>query len=381
MIYLNNAATTLPKPKAVVRAMELAMKAIGENPGRGSSKGVHKAERLIYETRLLTAKFFGAKDTAKVIFTPGCTYSINIALRGFLKNGDHVISTGRMHNALARTLYDKRLGVNLSTIEWDGKSPMTTETFKTKMTGNTRAIVVNHASNVDGLLFPLREIGMIARELGLTLIVDAAQTAGLVSIDMKRDNIGMLCVSGHKGLMGPSGLGILILAPDIEIDPLISGGTGSFSDEMEMPTSYPDRLEAGTPNIIGIAGLNAGISFLQKTGLQKIFEHERNLCNEAVKGIEKLPGVKIFRPKNASRRMPLLSFTIKDNDPADIGNYLEESYGIASRVGLHCAPHSHKEIGTYPLGLVRISPGYFNKKSEIKLLIKAVTEFIKEHKS
>jgi cysteine desulfurase family protein len=381
VIYLNNAATTLPKPKAVVRAMENAMKAIGENPGRGHSKGVHKADRLIYETRVRTAKFFGAKDPAKVIFTPGCTYSVNMALRGFLKKGDHVISTGRMHNALARTLYDKRLGIDLSTVEWDGKNPMNAEIFKSKMTGNTRAVVVNHASNVDGLLFPLREIGKAARELGLILIVDAAQTAGLVSIDMKRDNIGMLCVSGHKGLIGPSGIGILALASDVDIYPLVSGGTGSFSDEIEMPASYPDRLEAGTPNLIGIAGLGAGISFLQKTGLRKIFEHERKLSDEAVRGIEKLPGVEIFRPDTVNRRMPIFSFNIKGIDPSEIGDYLEKRYGIATRAGLHCAPHSHKEIGTYPQGLVRISPGFYNKKSEIKLFIKAVAEFIKRKKA
>jgi len=374
LIYLNNAATTLPKPPQVIRAIRNALEGIGANPGRGGDPLVYKADKLIYSARIRAAKFFGLPDPARLIFTPGCTYSINIAIRGALKNGDHVITTGRMHNAISRTVFDKRLGLQVSSIEWDGKSGFTEEMFNKYLTPATKAIIVNHGSNVDGLLLPMEAIGKIAKQLGLLLIVDTAQTAGVIPIDMERSGIGILCASGHKGLYGPAGIGILAVAPDVDIEPLVSGGTGSFSEDMDMPETYPDRFEPGSPNFSGIAGLDAGIAFIEKTGIEKIFRHKMKLCVEAYEGLIKFPDVNIFWPEKEANRLPLFSFTVGEMDPSEVAEHLDKKYRIATRTGLHCAPFAHKEIGTYPIGTVRVSPGFYNKRGDIKKLIKAVKD-------
>jgi cysteine desulfurase family protein len=378
LIYLDNAATSYPKPGAVIRAVGRVLSEVAGNPGRSGYAGARKADMLLYRARCEAASFFGLRDASRLVFTPGGTWSLNMALKGLLKRGDHVIATRRQHNAVARVLMAKRSGFKVTTIDWNGESPLKEEDILRAAGPNSRAIVVNHACNVDGLIFPLAKIGRIADRLGLVLIVDAAQTAGLLPIDMRKMNIGVLCATGHKCLMGPAGTGILAVAPGVDVKPLLFGGTGSFSEEFSMPAPYPDRLEAGSLNLPGIAGLAAGIREIKKIGLEKIFKYKTALCELAFERLSAIGGVKIYRPRNPRNRAPLFSFTIDGADSAEAGDLLDRKYGIACRVGLHCAPMAHMEIGTYPEGSIRFAPGFYTKKREIAFFVKAVEEIVRK---
>ena len=374
LIYLDNASTSYPKPIAVARAVESAVSRYGVNPGRGGYKLTRTVDRLVYETRKNFASFFNLHDASRLIFTPGGTYSLNMAIRGLLKKGDHVITTGRQHNAVIRPLHAGGSSLSVSTLNWDGRSPIKESDIKALCTRRSRAIVVNHASNVDGLLFPLERIGRIARKLGLALIVDAAQTAGLVEIDMVKSKVDLLCVTGHKSLMGAAGIGLLAVSPTVEIEPLITGGTGSFSEAAVMPRRFPDYLEPGSINLPGIAGLAAGLKEVQRIGIKKIFARKMGLCVTAYDALRKIGGVTIYWPRDKKARVPLFSFTIDGIDPSAVGDALDRRYSIACRVGLHCAPSAHREIGSYPLGSIRFSPGVYTKVSEIDSFIRAVRE-------
>ena len=374
LIYLDNASTSYPKPKAVTRAVELAASRFGVNPGRGGYSLTRRVDRLIFEARKSFASFFNLADASRIIFTPSGTYSLNIAIRGLLKKGDHVITLGRQHNAVVRPLCQQSAGFDISTCAWDTASAIGENDIVSLITSRTRAVVVNHASNVDGRLYPLEKIGRITRQLGLTLIVDAAQSAGLVEIDMKKANVDLLCVTGHKSLMGPMGIGLLALAESVDLKPLISGGTGSFSDDEQMPEKFPDRLEPGTVNLPGIAGLAAGLKEVNKIGVKKIFAHKMKLCKRAYDGLSALDGVTLYWPQNERARVPLFSFNIDAWDPAEVGDILDRRYSIACRVGLHCAPKAHMEIGTYPTGTIRFAPGFYTKLFEIDAFVSAVKE-------
>ena len=372
LIYLDNASTSYPKPIAVARAVERAVSRYGVNPGRGGYKLTRRVDRLVYEARKSFASFFNLKDASRLIFTPGGTHSLNMAIRGLLKKGDHVICTGRQHNAVIRPLHASSFAV--STLGWNGVCAIRESDIRALVTRRSRAIVVNHASNVDGLLFPLEKIGRIARKLGLALIVDAAQTAGLVEIDIVKSKVDLLCVTGHKSLMGPAGIGLLAVSPTVDIEPLVFGGTGSFSEAAVMPKKYPDYLEPGSINLPGIAGLAAGLKEVQKTGMKKIFARKMSLCVTAYDALRKIGGVTLYWPRDKKARVPLFSFTIDGIDPSAVGDALDRRYSIACRVGLHCAPDAHREIGSYPLGLIRFSPGAYTKRSDISLFIRAVRE-------
>ncbi|MFQ5431547.1 MAG: aminotransferase class V-fold PLP-dependent enzyme [Nitrospinota bacterium] len=374
LIYLDNASTSYPKPKSVTRAVERAVGSFGVNPGRGGYSLTRRADRLIFEARKSFASFFNLADSSRIVFTPGGTYSLNMAIRGLLKKGDRVITTGRPHNAVVRPLYDRSAGLDITTLGGGSVSAIRENDIASLITRRTRAVVVNHASNVDGLLYPLGKIGRITRKLGLALIVDAAQTAGLVEIDMKKANIDLLCVTGHKSLMGPMGIGLLAASPTIDLKPLISGGTGSFSDDEQMPENYPDRLEPGTLNLPGIAGLAAGLKEVSRIGVRKIFAHKMKLCNKAYDALTAMEGVTVYWPQKDSERIPLFSFNIDAWDPAEVGDILDRRYSIACRVGLHCAPRAHMEAGTYPIGSIRFAPGFYTKVSEVGAFISAVRE-------
>ena len=380
LIYLDNGSTSYPKRKAVTRAVELAVSRFGVNPGRGGYSLTRRADRLIFEARKSFAQFFNLADASRIVFTPGGTYSLNMAIRGFLKKGDHVITLGRQHNAAVRPLCQQSAGIHISTCAWDGAAPICDDDIVSLVTSHTRAVVVNHASNVDGRLYPLEKIGRITRRLSLALIVDAAQTAGLVDIDMKKANVDMLCVTGHKSLMGPMGIGLLALAESVDLKPIISGGTGSFSDDEQMPLKYPDRLEPGTVNLPGIAGLAAGLKAVNKIGVTKIFRHKMKLCKIAYEGLSAIDGITIYWPQKESARIPLFSFNIDALDPAEVGDKLDRKYSIACRVGLHCAPKAHMEIGTYPTGTIRFAPGFQTKVSEINLFVSAIREIAGKRK-
>ncbi len=377
-IYLDNAATSEPKPKAVLKAVETALRKITASPGRSGYQMAHTADRFVYDCRKRAAAFFGLEDASRLIYTPGGTYSINVAINGFLKKGDHIISTGRQHNAVTRAL--DSFGINSTELAWNEDQPLTEKLFQKVMNKKTKAVIVNHASNVDGLLYPLKKIGRIAKKLKLALIVDAAQTAGLVKIDMKKMNIDMLCVTAHKGLLGPAGIGILALSKNCGLKPTISGGTGSVSEGTKMPADYPDRLEAGSMNLGGIAGLDAGIREIQKIGRMEILKAKTKLTEKTCRALSKIEKIKIYRPKKKENRIPLFLFNIEGIDPSELGDMLDRKYGIACRVGLHCAPSAHREIGTYPEGGVRFAPGYKTTITEINLFVKAITE-IAEKKS
>lgn len=372
-VYLDNAATSWPKPESVARVMQMAMADIGANPGRGGYAQARTADRLIHDTRIFAARFFNAPDPTRVIFTPCATYSLNMALHGFFKKGDHAIVMGRQHNAVFRTLHDKRLGVGVSRLFWDGRVPLGKELARLQ-TRKTRALIVNHASNVDGFLYPLEKIGRAAKKVGLTLIVDAAQSAGNAIVDMRRQNIGILCATGHKGLLGPAGTGLLILNTNMELEPFIKGGTGSFSDRAEMPSAYPDRLEAGSLNLPGIAGLGAGIRELKKLGLEKSIAKKMRLTARAHTALSKIPGIRLYWGVEKEFRIPLFSFTVEGLDPAEVGNMLDQSYNIACRVGLHCAPDAHREIGSFPEGTIRFAPGVYTTEAEVDHFIRAMRE-------
>jgi len=377
IIYLDNSATSYPKPKSVLKAMERVITTISANPGRSGYGMANKSDRLVYDCRKRAGKFFGMEDASKLIYTPGGTYSLNMAIRGTLKKNDSVVSLGREHNAVARVLREKSLNLKIATLKWDGNSAFVGKALRKLITKNTKAIVVTHASNVDGLLFPLTAIGKIASDKKIPLIIDAAQSAGVIDIDMSKLGNALLCVTGHKGLWSPLGIGILALSKDAVLSSLIYGGTGSFSDDLDMPTAYPDRLEAGSLNLAGIAGLDAGIREVQKKGVKKIFKKKTALCDRAFIGLKEIDGVKIYRPLLKTNRVPLFSFYIKGIDPSKVGDMLDRKYGIACRVGLHCAPFVHRELGTSPEGLIRFAPGFFTTAKEIDIFIKAVAEIAK----
>lgn len=372
-VYLDNAATSWPKPDSVARAMCAALTDIGANPGRGGYAQARVADKLIHDTRILAARLFNAPDPARVIFTPGATCSLNMALRGFFKKGDHAIVMGRQHNAVIRPLHDPALGIRVSRLPWDGIAPVGKELAKLH-TKNTRALIVNHAGNVDGFLYPLEKIGRAAKKLGLTLIVDAAQSAGNATIDIRRQNIGILCATGHKGLLGPAGSGLLILNAGIELTPFISGGTGSFSDRAEMPAAYPDRLEAGSANLPGIAGLGAGMREVMKLGLEKSIAKKMRQTERAHAALSKIPGIRLYWPAKKEFRIPLFSFAIEGLDPAEAGDLLDHRHNVACRVGLHCAPDAHREIGSFPEGTIRFAPGIYTTAAEVESFIRAVRE-------
>ncbi len=294
-VYLDHAATSWPKPASVANALQTVMAGIGANPGRGGYAQARAADRLLYDTRILVARFFNGPDPARVIFTPCATYSLNMALQGFFKKGDHAIVMGRQHNSVIRPLHGRRLGVKVSRLMWNGTVPLGKELDRLQ-NKKTRALIVNHAGNVDGFLYPLEQIGRIAKKRGLTLIVDAAQSAGNAIVDMRRQNIGILCATGHKGLLGPSGTGLLMPNKGVELEPFVSGGTGSFSDRAEMPKEYPDRLEPGSLNLAGIAGLGAGIRELMKIGLEKIIAKKMRRTVQGYTALSKIPGIRLYWP-------------------------------------------------------------------------------------
>lgn len=373
-VYFDNAATSWPKPPQVLSAVVRAARDIGASPGRGGYRAAQKADRLVYEARLTAAALFNAPDPARVIFTPGATVSLNIAIGGLLKSGDHVIATGRQHNAVIRTLYAERAGFKVSRFAWDGAGPITERDIRPLVRRSTRALVVNHACNVDGLVYPIEALGKAARELGLLLIVDAAQSAGTIPIDMRLQKISALCVSGHKGLWGPPGTGLLILGEGVDAEPVLYGGTGSFSEDRSMPRAYPDRLEPGTPNLWGIAGLSAGMRLVLEAGVSTIGAKKAEIADHVFDQLAGIKRVRLFRPARARARMPVFSFVIGGMGAGETADTLDRRYGIACRAGLHCAADAHRELGTFPEGTVRFAPGWRVSKRDAALFVRAVRE-------
>ena len=381
MIYLDNSATTWPKPPAVKEAMVRFMEEVGANPGRSGHRLSIEAARVMYEAREALAALFHANDPLRIVFTLNATESINLAMKGLLTPGDHVITSSMEHNSVMRPLrHLEGDGIELSVIGCSKEGTLDPRDVEKGIKSNTRMVVLTHASNVTGTLLPIREVGAIARKHNLLFLVDSAQTAGACPIDMEKDGIDLLAFTGHKSLYGPQGTGGLVLGERVhekEMIPLKQGGTGSRSEFERQPDFLPDCFESGTPNGPGIAGLLAGLHFVMEEGIEKIRQREGRLVEILIVGLRKLPGVKIYGPEEGSQRIATLSFTIEGTTPSEISTRLEREFSILCRPGLHCAPSAHRSLGTFPDGTVRFSLGAFNTKEEVNTVISAVSEISK----
>ncbi|MCU0588353.1 MAG: aminotransferase class V-fold PLP-dependent enzyme [Syntrophobacteraceae bacterium] len=370
-LYLDNAATSWPKPPSVHQAVKRALEEIGASPGRAAHRMAREAERMVEDARRQVADLFHVPDPRRVIFTRNATESINVVLRGWLRPGDRVLMSSLEHNAVARPLRQLETeGVLVERIPLGSHEALDLQWLRERMEPPPRLVVLVHASNVTGELLPVAEAAQICRSSGAPLLLDAAQTAGLQNIDVEAMHLGMLACSGHKALLGPAGVGILYIRSDLAVDPLIRGGTGSRSEELEQPDACPDRFESGTVNLPGIAGLAAGIAFIREKGMDSILAHELHLAALLEAGLGSMPGVQVLKPQH--RGTGVVSFRTEELHPADIGFILDEVFDIAVRTGLHCAPLAHRALGSFPGGTVRISPGYASTESDIERMLQAM---------
>ena len=377
MIYFDNAATTLQKPKEVIEAVVKAMTSLG-NAGRGSTDASMEASHLIFEARENIAKFFNIKDSSNVVFTSNSTEALNIVIKGIFKSGDHVITTALEHNSVLRPLYEmENREVELSIIESNSIGNISYIDMEKAIKNNTRAIICTHASNLTGNLLDINKIGEICKKNNILFILDASQTSGVFPIDMENMNIDILCFTGHKSLFGPQGTGGICIKDSIDIIPLKSGGTGILTFEKKQPQKMPTHLEAGTLNGHGIAGLNAGITFINKIGLDKIRKKEEELMWRFYNGIKNLPLVKIYGDFSTSDRSPIVTINIGNFDSGDVAEELL-NYNISTRAGGHCAPLMHKALGTELQGAVRFSFSYFNTDEEVDETIKILTSIVEQ---
>ena len=374
MIYLDNAATSLRRPPCVIEAVTQAMQSLG-NSGRGVNGGSLSAARVIYDARQKLADLFGCSSPERVCFTSNATEALNTAIFGLFGPGDHVITTDLEHNSVLRPLYrlEKR-GVELSFVPADRLGRIALSDFAPLLRPNTRAVITTHASNLTGNLVDLDAVGAFAREHGLLYVVDASQTAGAFSIDMARSGISVLCFTGLKCMLGPQGTGGLCLAEGVEIRPLKTGGTGVQTYLPEQPAAYPTRLEAGTLNGHGIAGLSAAVDFLRETGVAAIHEKETALMRQFYDGVRAIPGVTVYGDFTGDRA-PVVSLNIEDADSGEVADFLAAEYDIAVRSGAHCAPRMHRALGTEAQGAVRFSFGWYNTPAEVETAIAAISSY------
>lgn len=375
MIYFDNAATTLHKPQEVIDAVIKAMTSMG-NAGRGNTSASMEATHTIFEARENIAKFFNIEDSSNIAFTSNSTEALNTAIKGTLKSGDHVITTMLEHNSVLRPLYEmEKRGVEISFIETDNLGNPLYADINKLIKSNTKAIICTHASNLTGNLVDIKFIGNLCKEKNLLFIVDVSQTAGVFPIDVKKMNIDILCFTGHKSLLGPQGTGGIYVKDGIEITPLKSGGTGILTYEKQQPSKMPTYLEAGTLNGHGIAGLNAGIEFINKTGIDIIRKKEEELMWRFYNGIKNLPNIKIYGDFNTNDRCPIVTINIGEFDSGDVAEELL-AQGVSTRAGGHCAPLMHEALGTVNQGAVRFSFSYFNTFEEVDEVIEILKNII-----
>lgn len=382
VIYMDNAATTWPKPEAVYQAMDNFNRKLGANPGRGSNQRTLEAGMVLLNTREALAELFNVQDSCQIIYTSNITEALNLGIKGLLKPGDHVITTSMEHNSVARPLYTLQAQgiIELTIVDCAPDGTLCPQDIQKALRPHTRLIVMMHASNLVGTIMPIREVGKIAREHGIIFMVDSAQTAGVLPIDVEQDVIDLLAFTGHKGLLGPQGTGGLYIRPGIDLRNLKEGGTGSFSDLLEQPTILPDRYESGTQNGPGIAGLGAGVNYIQERGSTAIRAHEQQLTDLLLSGLSEIPGVIIYGPRNTRQQTAVVSINIKGMDCGELSLRLDHEYGIITRSGLHCTPLAHRTIGTLELGACRFSPGLFTSNAEIETTIKAVAAIARKCK-
>jgi cysteine desulfurase / selenocysteine lyase len=376
MIYLDNAATSFPKPEAVYQTLDRFARQDLANPGRAGHKMALAAERALDDGRHLLNQFFHGEGPERFVFTLNCTDALNMAFKGVLAEGDHVITTDLEHNSVSRPLRAMELAgrISLTRVPADGGGTIDPDAIRRAITQRTRMIALTHASNVLGTIQPIREVGQIARERGLLFLVDAAQTAGVVSSDVQAMNIDLLALPGHKSLYGPTGTGALYVGPRSQVGAWREGGTGGDSSSETQPREFPYYLEGGTPNVLGVAGLTAGIKFVMERGLENIHKHEVDLIARLHRRLAEMPGFQTFGHGDWSRRVGTLSFRCETLPATEIGGILDQAFEIAIRPGLHCAPYIHRSLKTFPEGTVRVSPGLFNSAEDIDHLTKALAE-------
>lgn len=375
IIYFDNAATSWPKPPETLAAMQDYLQNVGGSPGRSGHLLSVDAARIVFDARGKLAQLFNVSDPLQIVLTRNATEGLNIAVFGFLKHGDHVITSGMEHNSVMRPLrVVETRGVDITVVPCASDGLIDPADIVKAIQKNTKAIFMTNASNVTGTAMPIADIGMVSREHDLVLCVDSAQTAGCYPIDVEAMNIDLLAFTGHKALFGPSGTGGLYIREGLEkkIEPICVGGTGSRSEMEVQPDFMPDRYESGTPNTIGIAGLGAGVDFILSKGVAEIKAREEKLMKMFIDGVSNLPGIILYGQKSVLRRTPAVSFNIEGMDPAAVAMDLDEQFGIMARSGLHCAPAAHKTIGTYPAGTVRFSFSYFNTEGQIIASLEAL---------
>ncbi len=375
-VYLDNAATSFPKPDRVVEAVGRVLGSIGASPGRGSHRHARKSMDIVTECRRKSAGILGVGDINRVVFTKNATESINLVLKGWLKPGDRVLFSAMEHNSVVRPL--TRLasrGVNIEMIPCPGGA-LDVRMLRKMLKSKARLVVLVHVSNVNGELMPVEEVAELCAASGSPLLLDAAQSAGIQPIDAEKLGIGMLACSGHKALLGPAGVGILYVRPDLDVLPLMEGGTGSRSEELQQPDFCPDRYESGTPNLPGLAGLSEGIGYILDTGMDRIRKHEIELANHIEKELTDISGVRVFVPQK--RGSGTVSFVVDGMNPADTGAVLDQVFDIAVRTGLHCAPLAHRTLGTLPEGTVRVSPGYSTTAENIQFFLNGLRLIVRK---
>ena len=380
-IYLDNGATSFPKPKAVEEAVLKALTVYQGSANRSNSSEAHTIERLVYDTRVTIAEFFNFNHPDHVIFTKNVTESINLFLQGFLTNNDHVVITALEHNAVLRPLEALKItrGIKVTVVPCDLEGQLDLVALEKALQLTPKLVIVNHASNVSGDIQDIKAISQLTHEFQVPLFVDVAQSAGVLSIDMIADGIDVLAFTGHKSLLGPQGIGGILMTPKIAkgVTPLIFGGTGSMSEHFEQPEIMPDKFESGTNNSIGILGIKAGIEFLKTMKRDQVRLHEVKCIEKLQYAFQAFDKVRVIGNQDPSKRLGILSIDLPELDNAIIAYQLSKQFGITTRVGLHCAPLAHQTYGTYPKGTIRFSTSIFTTNDDIEMTIIAMNSLLK----
>ena len=376
MIYLDNAATSFPKPETVYQTLDRFARENLANPGRAGHKMALSSERALDNARHLLNQFFHGAAPERFVFTLNCTDALNMAFKGVLTDGDHVVTTDLEHNSVSRPLRKMELDgrITLTRVRADAGGTISPDDMRRAITPRTRLIAMTHASNVLGTIQPIAAVGRLARERDLLFVVDAAQTAGAVPIDVQGMSIDLLAFPGHKSLLGPTGTGGLYVGPRAQVRAWREGGTGGDSSSETQPREFPYFLEGGTPNVLGVAGLAAGIQYVQERGVDRLRTHEAELTERLWRRLDEIGGYQVFGHRDTARRVGALSFRTETLAATDLGGILDQAFDIAVRPGLHCAPYIHRSLGTFPDGTVRVSPGPFNTEEHIDQLARALAE-------
>ncbi len=374
MIYLDNAASTHPKPPEVYEAVDRSLRA-GANPGRSGHRLALDAAREVLEARSAVAELLGVPDASRVVFTANATHALNQAFKGLLRAGDHVVTTAMEHNSILRPLAAlEAKGVALTVVGADRLGRVDPGEIRRALRAETCLVALGHASNVAGTLQRASEVGALCRERGATFLLDASQTAGGLPLNAGALGAHLLAAPGHKGLLGPQGTGILYVDPEVRLEPLMEGGTGVRSEDRSMPPELPEKLEAGTLNAPGLAGLAAGVRYLLDRGVEEVRRGEEEILRYLLPELARVPGLVLYGPSEPEERVAVVSFNLKGRDGAHLGFALDEEYDIAVRVGLHCAPDAHKALGSFPGGTLRASFGPFNTVGDAEALVRALRD-------